>query len=70
MFTSRKIRVLIVDDSAVVRRYASEALASDPEIEVVERLKIPMWLAIGCWSLSPMCLPSTWRCRAWTASHS
>jgi two-component system chemotaxis response regulator CheB len=31
----RKIRVLIVDDSAVVRKLASEALASDPEIEVV-----------------------------------
>jgi two-component system chemotaxis response regulator CheB len=30
----RKIRVLIVDDSAVVRRCVSEALASDPEIEV------------------------------------
>lgn len=33
--TPRKIRVLIVDDSAVVRKLASDALASDPEIEVV-----------------------------------
>lgn len=31
----RKIRVLIVDDSAVVRKLASTALAADPEIEVV-----------------------------------
>ena len=31
----RKIRVLVVDDSAVVRKLASDALASDPEIEVV-----------------------------------
>jgi two-component system chemotaxis response regulator CheB len=31
----RKIRVLIVDDSAVVRKLASEALAADPGIEVV-----------------------------------
>lgn len=31
----RKIRVLIVDDSAVVRKVVSEALAHDPEIEVV-----------------------------------
>ena len=31
----RKIRVLIVDDSAVVRKLASDALAADPEIEVV-----------------------------------
>lgn len=32
---NRKIRVLIVDDSAVVRKLVTEALASDPEIEVV-----------------------------------
>ncbi|WP_456431142.1 protein-glutamate methylesterase/protein-glutamine glutaminase [Thermosulfuriphilus sp.] len=30
-----KIRVLVVDDSAVFRRILSEALSSDPEIEVV-----------------------------------
>jgi two-component system, chemotaxis family, protein-glutamate methylesterase/glutaminase len=29
-----KIRVLVVDDSVVIRRMVSEALASDPEIEV------------------------------------
>jgi len=31
----RKIKVLIVDDSAVVRKVVNEALAMDPEIEVV-----------------------------------
>ena len=31
----RKIRVLIVDDSAVIRKVVSEALSADPEIEVV-----------------------------------
>ena len=31
---SQKIRVLIVDDSAVVRQTMSEILSSDPEIEV------------------------------------
>jgi two-component system chemotaxis response regulator CheB len=31
----RKIRVLIVDDSTVIRRLLSSALVSDPEIEVV-----------------------------------
>ena len=35
MSTQKKIRVLVVDDSAVVRRMISEALAQDPEIEVV-----------------------------------
>jgi two-component system chemotaxis response regulator CheB len=32
---SKKIRVLIVDDSAVVRKLASDALSHDPAIEVV-----------------------------------
>jgi len=32
---TNKIRVLIIDDSAVVRRMATEALSADPEIEVV-----------------------------------
>jgi two-component system chemotaxis response regulator CheB len=31
----RRIRVLIIDDSAVVRRLEAEALCTDPEIEVV-----------------------------------
>lgn len=33
--SARKIRVLIVDDSAVVRRLARDLLSADPEIEVV-----------------------------------
>lgn len=32
---SKRIRVLIVDDSAVVRKLVSDALVADPEIEVV-----------------------------------
>ena len=35
MSAAKKIRVLVVDDSAVVRRMISEALSLDPEIEVV-----------------------------------
>jgi two-component system chemotaxis response regulator CheB len=35
MSSDRKIRVLVVDDSAVVRRMISEALSADPAIEVV-----------------------------------
>ena len=30
-----KIRVLVVDDAVVVRRIVTDALADDPEIEVV-----------------------------------
>jgi two-component system chemotaxis response regulator CheB len=33
--SKKKIRVLIVDDSAIVRQILSEVLASDPEIEVI-----------------------------------
>jgi len=35
MIAPRRIRVLVVDDSAVVRKLASDALACDPGIEVV-----------------------------------
>ena len=33
--SSRKIRVLVIDDSAVIRKVVSEALAHEPDIEVV-----------------------------------
>ena len=36
MSAKRKIRVLIVDDSAVARRAIREALGQDPEIEVID----------------------------------
>src|SRR5512136_2955122 len=35
MSVERKIRVLVVDDSAVVRRMIADTLSLDPEIEVV-----------------------------------
>src|SRR5438874_12811424 len=35
MADTRKIRVLIVDDSAIVRKILSEALAAEPDLEVV-----------------------------------
>src|SRR5689334_12485426 len=34
MSTLRKIRALVVDDSSVMRRLVTEALAADPAIEV------------------------------------
>lgn len=36
MTAKRKIRVLIVDDSAVARRAISDALGQDPELEVID----------------------------------
>ena len=41
MTLTRKIRVLIVDDSAVVRHIAQETLEADPEIEVIGRAADP-----------------------------
>ncbi|HEY2013897.1 MAG TPA: chemotaxis response regulator protein-glutamate methylesterase [Bryobacteraceae bacterium] len=35
MLNSRRIRVLIVDDSAIVRKILSDALAGEPDLEVV-----------------------------------
>ena len=35
MLSGRKIRVLIVDDSAIVRKILTEALADEPDLEVV-----------------------------------
>ena len=39
-----KVRVLIVDDSAVVRQTLTEILSSDTEIEVIGTAAIPMLL--------------------------
>ncbi|MEA3545640.1 MAG: response regulator, partial [Thermodesulfobacteriota bacterium] len=38
---SNKIKVMVVDDSAVVRRTMSELLSSDPEIEVIATANDP-----------------------------
>ena len=35
MLANRKIRILIVDDSAIVRRILTEALSGESDIEVV-----------------------------------
>ena len=43
----RRIRVLIVDDSAVVRQALSDVLSDDPQIEVIGAASIPMWRPNG-----------------------
>ena len=50
---TRKIRVLIVDDSALVRRLATEALRTDPEIEVVGAAVDPFMARDMIEALSP-----------------
>ena len=50
---TRKIRVLIVDDSAFVRRIATETLNADPEIEVVGSAPDPYQARDRIKALSP-----------------
>ncbi len=50
---ARKIRVLIVDDSAIVRKMLSEALASEPDIEVVGTAPDPFVARDKILSLNP-----------------
>lgn len=42
MTASRRIRVLVVDDSALVRKLLTDLLSSDPEIEVVGTAQDPL----------------------------
>ena len=49
----RKIRVLVVDDSAVVRKLASDALSADPGIEVVGTAADPYFARDRIMELSP-----------------
>lgn len=53
MNPGRKIRVLVVDDSAVVRRMITEALSHDPEIEVVGNAPDPYVARDKILELSP-----------------
>src|SRR3954451_18434933 len=50
---SRKIKVLVVDDSAMVRKLVSEALAQDPQIEVVGTAPDPFVARDKILALSP-----------------
>jgi two-component system chemotaxis response regulator CheB len=53
MSVPARIRVLIVDDSAVVRKLAAEALAADPGIEVVGTAADPFFARDKIRELSP-----------------
>ena len=66
---TKPVRVLIVDDSAVIRQLLSMLLSEDPEIEVVGTVSgpIPRWTSSSTWLVS---LPSidrrttTWKSSA------
>lgn len=50
-----KIKVLVVDDSAVVRQILTELLDRDPEIEVVGTAADPCWRARRSSASTPTC---------------
>ncbi|MEI2724739.1 MAG: response regulator [Verrucomicrobiota bacterium] len=53
MNADRKIKVLVVDDSALVRRMICDALAGDPQIEVVGTARDPYVAREKILSLNP-----------------
>ena len=61
-----KIRVVVVDDSAVVRKVLTAILNSDPGIEVVGVASDPYLARDKIKKLNPDVITSTWKCRAWT----
>jgi len=62
------IKVMIVDDSALVRQVVSQALAREPGIEVVATASDPVFALDKLKTLWPASSSSTSKCRAWTAS--
>ncbi len=52
--SERKVRVLVIDDSALVRKVVKTILQQDPDIEVVGVAADPTWHARRSSSCSPM----------------
>lgn len=65
-----KIRLLIVDDSVFFRKALTEALASDPRIQVIGSAVDAMDAMEKIKALSRTSLPWMWKCPSSTASTS
>ncbi len=61
------IRVLVVDDSALIRQMLSKILSEDPEIEVVGVASDPLIARKKIKLLNPDVITLTSKCRGWTA---
>ena len=61
-----RIRVLIVDDSALMRQLLSAVLESDPGIEIVGTANDPLVAREKIKLLNPDVIRLTLKCRAWT----
>ena len=64
------IRILVVDDSAVVRRVLCDQLSREPDFEVVGSAVDPYVARDRIVELPPTSSRSTSRCRGWTGSSS
>ena len=53
--TATETKVLIVDDSAIVRKVLAEKLNAFPDIEVVVLRPIPLWPGTRSWPCILMC---------------
>ena len=51
----KRIRVLVVDDSAIVRKILTETLSREPDIEVVGRRPILTWRGTRFWRCIRTC---------------
>jgi len=63
---SRKIRVLIIDDSSLVRQMLSDILNECPDLEVVGVAGDPLIARERIKALNPDVQRSMSKCRAWT----
>jgi two-component system chemotaxis response regulator CheB len=70
MNTTNKIKVAIVDDSALIRSVMTEIVNSQPDMEVVGVAPDPLVARDLIKRTTPTCSRSTSRCRRWTASTS
>lgn len=64
---STKTKVMIVDDSALVRQVITQAISRDPSIEVVATAQDPIFALEKLKRCGRMSSCWTSRCRAWTA---
>lgn len=70
MTAVQKIKVLCVDDSALIRSLMTEIINSQPDMTVCATAPIRSSRASSSSSTTPTCSRSTSKCRAWTGSTS
>ena len=67
MTAVQKIKVLCVDDSALIRSLMTEIINSQPDMTVCATAPDPLVAREPSSSTTPTCSRSTSKCRAWTS---